>query len=130
YRPRRAAALHCRGANERRARGSEACRRGAYPQDGLAGASLLAPTCRAAPGARERTKMSSGRPARIATASGKFQQTVDVGPHRLIADEPVAMGGRDAGLAPHEFLLAALGTCTSMTVKLYADGKGWALRHV
>jgi putative redox protein len=69
-----------------------------------------------------------GRQARITTATGKFQQTIEIGPHRLIGDEPAESGGNDAGPAPHEFLLAALGTCTSMTVKLYADRKGWPLR--
>ncbi len=71
-----------------------------------------------------------GRQARIRTATGKFQQTVEIGPHRLIGDEPVDAGGADAGPSPHEFLLAALGTCTSMTVKMYAERKGWPLERV
>ena len=71
-----------------------------------------------------------GRQARIATAKGKFEQTIEIGPHRLVGDEPVEAGGGDAGPSPHEFLLAALGTCTSMTVKMYADRKGWPLRAV
>ena len=71
-----------------------------------------------------------GRQARITTATGKFQQTIEIGPHRLIGDEPTESGGDDAGLSPHEFLLAALGTCTSMTLKLYADRKGWPLHKV
>ena len=48
----------------------------------------------------------------------------------LTADEPTANGGNDVGPEPHEFLLVGLGACTSMTVKLYADGKGWPLRSV
>lgn len=70
------------------------------------------------------------RPATIRTRAGKFQQTVTLGPHELIADEPAEDGGDDLGPAPHDFLLAALGTCTSMTVKLYADRKGWPLTSV
>jgi uncharacterized OsmC-like protein/alpha-beta hydrolase superfamily lysophospholipase len=57
------------------------------------------------------------------TRRGKFQQEIAVGPHRLMADEPVKDGGLDSGLGPYDLLLAALGACTSMTVRLYADQK-------
>lgn len=70
------------------------------------------------------------RQAVSSTASGKFRQDVRIGPHALVADEAVAQEGTDAGPAPHEYLLAALATCTSMTVKVYADRKGWSLRRV
>ncbi|MGA2053870.1 MAG: bifunctional alpha/beta hydrolase/OsmC family protein [Bradyrhizobium sp.] len=63
------------------------------------------------------------------TRNGKFQQTVTVGPHRLLADEPVAAGGDDSGLGPYDFLLAALGACTSMTMRLYADRKSLPLER-
>jgi putative redox protein len=69
------------------------------------------------------------RQAVSSTASGKFRQDVRIGPHALVADEAVASEGTDAGPAPHELLLAALATCTSMTVKVYADRKGWVLRR-
>lgn len=70
------------------------------------------------------------RSARVHTDEGKFRQKVQIGGHILTADEPESNGGNDAGPEPHEFLLAGLGACTSMTVKLYADGKGWPLRAV
>jgi putative redox protein len=70
------------------------------------------------------------RDATVHTKSGKFQQDIEIEKHHLIADEPLSSGGEDAGPAPHDFLLAALGACTSMTVKMYADRKGWALRSV
>jgi putative redox protein len=70
------------------------------------------------------------RTATVSTAGGKFRQKVVVGPHTLVADEPTESGGDDAGLAPHEWILAGLGACTSMTVKLYADRKGWPLESV
>jgi uncharacterized OsmC-like protein/fermentation-respiration switch protein FrsA (DUF1100 family) len=57
------------------------------------------------------------------TRASKFQQSVSVGPHRLVADEPVAAGGEDTGPGPYDFLLAGLGACTSMTMRLYADRK-------
>lgn len=61
---------------------------------------------------------------------GKHTQTIQVGPNTLIADEPIEAGGNDLGPAPHELLLSALGACTSMTLKMYADRKGWPLTAV
>ena len=57
------------------------------------------------------------------TGKGRFQQEVISGRHRLLADEPVRVGGLDSGSDPYELLLAALGACTSMTLRLYADRK-------
>ncbi|MFT4116321.1 alpha/beta fold hydrolase [Bradyrhizobium sp.] len=64
------------------------------------------------------------------TRKSKFNQTISVGPHRLVADEPVAAGGEDAGPGPYDFLLAGLGACTSMTMRLYADRKSLPLDRV
>jgi len=57
------------------------------------------------------------------TRASKFQQMIAVGDHRLIADEPVDAGGTDSGPGPYDLLLAGLGACTSMTMRLYADRK-------
>jgi putative redox protein len=57
------------------------------------------------------------------TRNSKFQQTVSIGPHHLLADEPEAAGGQDTGPGPYDFVLAGLGACTSMTMRLYADRK-------
>ncbi len=57
------------------------------------------------------------------TRQGTFQQEIVAGAHRFLADEPVAAGGLDSGPGPYDLLLAALGACTSMTLRLYADRK-------
>ncbi|MCR6630705.1 MAG: OsmC family protein [Magnetospirillum sp.] len=64
------------------------------------------------------------------SGEGKLSQAVMVGRHVLRADEPIAAGGDDLGPTPHELLLAALGSCTAMTVQMVANRKGWPLEHV
>jgi putative redox protein len=61
---------------------------------------------------------------------GKFALDVETGPHRLTADEPQEIGGDDTGPRPHEFLLAGLGACTVMTLRMYADRKAIPLKRV
>jgi uncharacterized OsmC-like protein len=72
------------------------------------------------------------------TRKGVFQQEITVGAHRLLADEPLAVGGLDSGAGPYDLLLAGLddlllaglGACTSMTLRLYANRKGLPLDRV
>lgn len=58
-----------------------------------------------------------------------YGQRITAGGHHLTADEPAAFGGADSGPGPYDLLLAALGACTAMTVRMYAERKGWRLRH-
>jgi len=70
------------------------------------------------------------RGADPARGIGRLAQEIIVGRHRLSADEPVAAGGSGTGPNPYDLLLAALGACTSMTLRLYADHKQWPLERV
>ncbi len=66
----------------------------------------------------------------IRSGSSRYVQSISVGPHLLQADEPSEYGGNDVGPNPYELLLAALGACTSMTVRMYAERKQWPLEGV
>jgi putative redox protein len=79
------------------------------------------------------TLQESASPGSVIVAStgtGPFEQILLDGRHALHADEPVAVGGGDAGPGPYELLLMALGSCTSMTVNMYAARKNWTLDQV
>jgi putative redox protein len=76
------------------------------------------------------SSMTPGTVIVASTGTGPYEQVMLDGRHRLIGDEPVTAGGADAGPGPYELLLMALGSCTSMTVRLYADRKKWPLQQV
>ncbi|MGE3245927.1 MAG: alpha/beta fold hydrolase [Beijerinckiaceae bacterium] len=64
------------------------------------------------------------------TGNGLFPHVVTAGNHTILADEPESFGGANSGLSPYELLLAGLGACTSMTMRMYADRKGWPADHI
>src|ERR1700709_17770 len=64
------------------------------------------------------------------TGLGKYQVEARVGHAAILIDEPVSAGGLGPGPNPYNLLSAALGACTTMTIRLYADRKGWPLTHV
>ncbi|GAA0784022.1 OsmC family protein [Roseibium denhamense] len=66
----------------------------------------------------------------VETGQGKFQAMVASGRHHLIADEPESYGGLDSGPSPYEYLSAALGACTVMTLRMYADRKNLAVDRI
>jgi len=83
-----------------------------------------------APVERSNEQIETGTVLVRETGNGKFQQEILSGPHRFLADEPVKVGGLDSGPGPYDLLLAGLGACTSMTLRLYADNKKWPLTRV
>jgi putative redox protein len=72
---------------------------------------------------------SEGTVTVTGAGSGTYTQQITLGHHQLVADEPRPIGD-DAGPTPYDLLLAGLGACTSMTVRMYADRKGWPLDRV
>lgn len=71
-------------------------------------------------------------PAKTVKASigqQKYKTEIQVKNHIIIADEPSEVGGQDLGFTPSELLEASLATCTAMTIRMYADRKGWDLQE-
>ncbi|MBT4879968.1 MAG: alpha/beta fold hydrolase [Alphaproteobacteria bacterium] len=66
----------------------------------------------------------------VESTESKFTQDISTGRHHLLADEPKSFGGNDLGPSPYDYLLAGLGACTSMTIRLYADHKKIPLKGV
>jgi len=79
-----------------------------------------APAITASPGTVVVAEAGTGKFANVASIGGR---------HALFADEPAAYGGTDTGPTPYELVLAGLGACKSMTMRLYADRKGFALER-
>ena len=74
--------------------------------------------------------MSQPDAVEVRIGDSGFRTEVTARGHTLVADEPASLGGTDAGPTPYDYLAAALGTCTAMTIRMYADRRGWPLNGV
>jgi uncharacterized OsmC-like protein/alpha/beta superfamily hydrolase len=90
---------------------------------------IVAWASRFLPAAEETAALPPGLVEVSEIPTGHLAQRVQAGRHALVADEPVDAGGDDAGPGPYDYLLAALGACTSMTMRLYAERKGLAVER-
>ncbi|MEL6675124.1 MAG: bifunctional alpha/beta hydrolase/OsmC family protein [Bacteroidota bacterium] len=78
----------------------------------------------------EKEPLLTDKQAVVRTGPGSYTTEIRTGKHNLLADEPERVGGDDLGPSPYDLLLASLGTCTSMTLRMYADRKKWPLQEV
>ena len=65
--------------------------------------------------------------AQVTSGAVNYRHDILTGHHQLVADEPAARGGGDDGPSPYNFVLAGLGACTAITLRMYAEKKGWEL---
>jgi len=63
-------------------------------------------------------------------AGGIYTQDISARDHKIYGDEPESLGGADLGLTPYELVLAGLGSCTTITLRMYADRKEWPVTHI
>lgn len=84
------------------------------------------------PEQQEEVKLASPGDNRVVVRTGAtgYRTEILANGHPLVADEPVSVGGTNTGPSPYELLAAALGACTTMTLRMYADRKGWPLEEV
>ncbi len=76
----------------------------------------------------DETRLS--REARAITGVEPYRTSISVRQHSLTADEPKTLGGGDAGPTPFDLVCSALASCTTITVRMYADRKGWPLERI
>ncbi len=66
----------------------------------------------------------------VKSTTGKYKQEIKAGEHTMTADAPKEFGGEAVGPDPHELLLGSLGACTSITIQMYAERKGWPVKNI
>jgi len=82
------------------------------------------------PAEKTETMPEAGHVEVAETGLGKYQAMIASGKHRMLADEPVSVGGLDSGPSPYDYLSAALGACTVMTLRMYAEHKGLPVTRI
>ena len=100
------------------------------PQDAAFAADIIAAWASRLLPQTEKPKTEEGHVIVEPLGTGLFPHLVSAGSHTLVADEPRSVGGGDTGLTPYQLLLAGLGACTSMTMRMYAQRKGWPADHI
>lgn len=78
----------------------------------------------------DESALKSEKPVLVRMGEEKYYNQIKAGNHYLVADEPKSVGGKDLGPTPYDFLNTALGTCTAMTLRMYADRKDWPLKEI
>ena len=66
----------------------------------------------------------------VESGNGPYAQSITIRHHSMSADESETLGGHDTGPSPYEYLMAGLGACTAMTIRLYATNSGWPLEKI
>lgn len=79
---------------------------------------------------KDKPPLLSDKQAVVRTGGKGYTTEIQAGKHNFLADEPTSVGGDDLGPTPYDLLLASLGACTGMTLRMYADRKGWDLQEV
>ena len=74
--------------------------------------------------------MAEPRSVRVRIGRNPYHTDISAGPHTLVADEPEGLGGTDHGADPYGLLLASIGACKAITVRMYADRKQWPLEDL
>lgn len=74
--------------------------------------------------------MDSHNTTTVTVGSQKYKTTISARQHTIIGDEPESLGGSDLGMTPYELLLASLGECTAITLKMYAERKQWDVSYI
>ena len=99
-------------------------------QDSLYAGSMIAAWAQRYLDIEDKTPLVTDKQAVVRTGAKGYISEIRAGNHQFLADEPTSVGGDDLGPTPYDLLIAALGACTGMTLRMYADRKGWDLQEV
>ncbi|WP_417593134.1 alpha/beta fold hydrolase [Owenweeksia hongkongensis] len=101
-----------------------------YPSDSSYAGDMIATWVQRYATVAEKALLETDEQVVVRLNDGPFLTEILTGKHHLLADEPKSVGGEDLGPSPYELVSSGLGACTAMTIKMYADRKGWPLKEV